>query len=235
MLARLKEKVCWANQRIIESELVTLTWGNVSGFDPQKKLVVIKPSGLAYEEMRPESMVVVDLKGSVVEGNFKPSSDTPTHLEIYKVFGRVTSVVHTHSDFASMFAQANKEIPCLGTTHADFFSGSIPLTRILEPDEVKRGYEKNTGKVIVEAFKDRDYLAVPAVLVAGHGPFVWGRTPKEAVENSIALEKVAKTAWGTLLLHPEKKALPDYVLKKHYLRKHGPDAYYGQKGGKRDD
>ncbi|HZX09696.1 MAG TPA: L-ribulose-5-phosphate 4-epimerase AraD [Acidobacteriota bacterium] len=235
MLDQLKTKVCQANIKLMESQLVTLTWGNVSGFDHQKKLVVIKPSGLAYEDMEPECMVVVDLKGYVIEGDFKPSSDTPTHIELYKAFDGLGSVVHTHSDYASMFAQAFIEIPCLGTTHADYFKGRVPVTRALDQNEVERDYEKNTGKVIVNRFRDLDHLALPAVLVAGHGPFTWGKTPEEAVEVSIALEKIAKMAWGTLALKSDKKSIPDYVLKKHYSRKHGPKAYYGQKEGDKND
>jgi L-ribulose-5-phosphate 4-epimerase len=235
MLDKLKRKVCRANIQLFESQLVTLTWGNASGFDPQKKLVVIKPSGMAYDDMRPEFMVVVDFKGAVVEGDFRPSSDTAAHIELYKAFNGISSVVHTHSDYASMFAQAFKEIPCLGTTHADFFNGPVPVTRALYQNEVERDYEKNTGKVIVERFKDLDHLALPAVLVAGHGPFIWGRNPEEAVETGIALEKIAKMAWGTLALKPEKKTIPDYVLKKHYFRMHGSNAYYGQKEGDKND
>lgn len=235
MLEQLKRKVCQANIKLVESQLVTLTWGNVSSFDRQKKLIVIKPSGLPYEDMKPKCMVVVDLNGAVVEGNFRPSSDTPTHIELYRAFDGIGSVAHTHSDYASMFAQAFKEIPCLGTTHADYFNGSVPVTRGLEQEEVERDYETNTGRVIVERFRDLDHLSLPAVLVAGHGPFAWGRDPEEAVEISIALEKIAKMAWGTLVLRTEKKSIPDYVLKKHYSRKHGSDAYYGQKEGEKND
>ncbi|MFW6140036.1 MAG: L-ribulose-5-phosphate 4-epimerase AraD [Acidobacteriota bacterium] len=235
MLEELKIKVCRANIELMESRLVTLTWGNVSGFDHQEKLVVIKPSGLVYDDMKPECMVVVNLKGDVVEGDFRPSSDTPTHIELYKTFQGISSVVHTHSDYASMFAQAFQEIPCLGTTHADYFNGSVPVTRALDQNEVEKDYEKNTGKVIAERFRNLDPLAIPAVLVAGHGPFAWGKNPEEAVEVSRTLEKIAKMAWGTLTLSPGKKSLPDYVLKKHYFRKHGSNAYYGQKGGDKND
>jgi len=231
MLDALKKKVCQANIRLIQSQLVTLTWGNVSGFDHSKKLVVIKPSGISYEDMEPESMVVVDLKGRAVEGDFRPSSDTPTHIELYKAFDGISSVVHTHSDYATLFAQALKEIPCLGTTHADYFNGPVPLTRKLDKNEVENDYEINTGKVIVDRFKELDHLALPAVLVACHGPFSWGETPEKAVEISIALEKIAKMAWGTLMLKPDKESIPGYVLKKHYFRKHGSGAYYGQKKG----
>jgi L-ribulose-5-phosphate 4-epimerase len=235
MLEGLKESVCRANCDIVKSHLVTLTWGNVSGFNKQKELIVIKPSGISYEELKPECMVVVDLSGSIVEGDLKPSSDTLTHIELYKAFNGIGSVVHTHSDYASMFAQAEKEIPCLGTTHADYFYGSVPVTRSLSQDEVEIGYEKNIGSVIVETFKKTDPLACPAVLVSGHGPFTWGKTPDEAVEVSMALEKIAKMAWGTLALTSKERFLHDYILKKHYMRKHGPDAYYGQKGGKEDE
>ena len=231
----LKQEVCRANLELIDSQLVTLTWGNASGFDPRENLVVIKPSGMTYKEMKPEQMVVVDLNGSVIEGDLQPSSDTPTHIELYKSFEGINSVVHTHSDFASMFAQANKEIPCLGTTHADYFKGSVPITRKLSQDEVESNYEKNTGKAIVEAFENMDYWAVPAALVAGHGPFAWGKTPEEAVKVSKALEKIAKMAWGTLGLKPEQIPLPYYIIRKHYSRKHGPDAYYGQKKGEEHD
>jgi L-ribulose-5-phosphate 4-epimerase len=235
MLDQLKTKVCRANIKLMESQLVTLTWGNVSGFDPQKKLVVIKPSGLAYEEIKPGSMAVVDLKGALVEGDYKPSSDTPTHIELYKAFEGIGSVVHTHSDYATMFAQSFREIPCLGTTHADYFNGPVPVTRALGPNEVKKDYERNTGKVIVERFRDLDPMAQPAVLVAGHGPFIWGKTPEEAVETSTALETIAKMAWGTLALNPDNKSIPDHVLRKHYFRKHGSNAYYGQKKGDKND
>lgn len=235
MLDELKEKVYRANLKIIDYQLVTLTWGNVSGLDPQEKLIVIKPSGVSYEEMNPESMVVIDLKGTVIEGHLKPSSDTPTHIELYKAFNGVCSIAHTHSDYASMFAQANKEMPCLGTTHADYFNGNIPVTRFLNQEEVEKDYEKNTGKAIVETFRDLDPLELPAVLVAGHGTFVWGKTPDKAVEVSLALEKAAKMAWGTLGLKTRNKLLPDYILRKHFSRKHGPDAYYGQEGGQKDD
>ena len=235
MLEGLKKSVCKANLDMIKSCLVTLTWGNVSGFDRQKGLLVIKPSGISYKELKPECMVVVDLKGLKIEGDLNPSSDTPTHIELYKSFNGIGSIVHTHSDYASMFAQADKEIPCLGTTHADYFYGSVPVTRPLNKREVETGYEKNTGSVIIEAFKKLDPLACPAVLVSGHGPFSWGKTPDEAVKVSIALEKIAKMAWGTLALKDKERALPDHILKKHYKRKHGPDAYYGQKGGKADE
>jgi L-ribulose-5-phosphate 4-epimerase len=229
MLDDLKEKVWRANLDLIKHGLVALTFGNVSAIDREKGLMAIKPSGISYEELKPEHIVVVDLEGKVVEGNLKPSSDTPTHLKLYKVFREVGGVSHAHSEYATAFAQAAMEIPCLGTTHADYFHGPIPVTRFLGQDEVREDYEANTGKVIIERFAGLNPWQMPAVLVAGHGPFCWGRTPLEAVENSLILEKVAKMALGTLLANPEKGPLPDYILKKHFQRKHGPDAYYGQK------
>jgi len=228
MLTELKEKVWRANLDLVKYRLVALTWGNVSGYDPGKELVVIKPSGISYIELQPSELVVLDLKGNVVEGKLNPSSDTPTHLEIYKEFENITGVAHTHSEYASIFAQACMEIPCFGTTHADHFKGDIPLTRFLTEKEVKKGYERNTGKVIVERFAKLNPLEMPAVLVAGHGVFSWGKTPEEAVMNNVALEKVAKMALGTMLLNPQSDRLPEYILHKHYKRKHGPDAYYGQ-------
>ncbi len=229
MLTDLKEKVWKANLDLVKYDLVTLTWGNVSGINHEKGLVAIKPSGMSYEAMKPEDIVIVDLSGKVVEGKLQPSSDTPTHLELYKAFGEISGVTHTHSEFAAMFAQAYREIPCLGTTHADLFKGDIPLTRMMKKEEVENNYEKNTGKVIIERFARLKPLEMPAVLVAGHSSFSWGKSPDEAVKNSLILEKVAKMAWGTLCLNPECDNFPDYLLNKHYQRKHGPKAYYGQK------
>jgi len=229
MLNELKEKVWQANLGLVKHGLAALTFGNVSGIDRKKGLMAIKPSGISYEKLKPAQIVVVDLEGNVVEGNLKPSSDTPTHLKLYKAFSEIGGVSHAHSEYATVFAQASREIPCLGTTHADYFHGPIPVTRYLKQEEVKEDYEANTGKIIVERFSALNPLEMPAVLVAGHGPFCWGRTPLEAVENSLILEKVAKMALGTLLANPEKKPLPDYILEKHFQRKHGPDAYYGQK------
>lgn len=229
MLNDLKEKVWQANLDLVKYGLVTLTFGNVSGIDREKGLMAIKPSGISYDELKPEHIVVVDLEGKVVESSLKPSSDTPTHLKLYRAFTEIGGVSHAHSEYAAVFAQAAMEIPCLGTTHADYFHGPIPVTRYLSQDEVKEDYEGNTGKVIIERLAGLNPWQMPAVLVAGHGPFCWGRTPLEAVENNLILEKVAKMALGTLLANPEKGSLPDYILKKHFQRKHGPDAYYGQK------
>lgn len=229
MLQDLKEQVWKANLDLVMLDLVTLTWGNVSGLDRKKGLVAIKPSGISYEEMKPSHIVLVDLEGRKAEGKFNPSSDTPTHLELYKAFAEIGAVSHTHSEYATIFAQAGMEIPCLGTTHADVFNGPVPITRFLTRTEVKKAYEINTGKVIVERFQDLKPLEMPGVLVAGHGAFTWGRTPDAAVENSLALEKIAKMALGTLLLSPRPVRFPRYLLDKHYQRKHGPKAYYGQK------
>lgn len=230
MLEELKEEVCKANKELSEKKIVIYTWGNVSGIDRQKGLMVIKPSGVAYEDMAPYDMVVVDIvSGEIVEGRLKPSSDTKTHLELYRDFENVMGVVHTHSANASAFAQAGKDIPALGTTHADYFYGSVPCTRILTKEETEGDYETNTGKVIVETFRKRniDPLSVPGVVVAGHGPFTWGKSPEDAVHNAVVLESISEMNIKTLILNPEAM-LPEYVLDKHYNRKHGKDAYYGQ-------
>ena len=229
MLQDLKEQVWKANIDLVMFDLVTLTWGNVSGLERKKGIVAIKPSGISYEEMKPSHIVLVDLEGKKVEGKLHPSSDTPIHLEIYKAFADIGAVAHTHSEYATMFAQASMEIPCLGTTHADVFYGSVPVTRFLTRVEVEEEYEKNTGRVIAERFLSLNPLERPGVLVAGHGPFTWGETPEGAVENSLALEKIAKMALGSLLLRPRPGLFPQCLLKKHYQRKHGPKAYYGQK------
>lgn len=230
MLEALKEKVCEANLELSRRGVVLYTWGNVSGIDRARGLVVIKPSGVPYQGMQPSDMVVVDLDGRVVEGTLRPSSDTPTHLELYKAFSEIGGVVHTHSTHAVVFAQAGMEIPPLGTTHADYFYGPVPVSRGLTRDEVQEAYEKNTGRVIVETVKEmgKQPLAVPAVLVRNHGPFTWGKDPAEAVYHSVVLEEIAEMAWKTLQINPSA-ALPPYVLEKHYQRKHGPRAYYGQK------
>jgi len=206
-----------------------MTFGNVSGIDRRKGIVAIKPSGVPYEALKAEDIVLVDLEGQVVEGWLNPSSDTPTHIEIYKAFPHVGGVAHAHSECATTFAQARREIPCLGTTHADLFHGAVPLTRLLAESEVAEDYERNTGKIIVERLAGLDPLEHPAVLVAGHGPFIWGRTPAESVETALALERVAKMAFGTLLLENRLPPLDGYLQDKHYERKHGPEAYYGQK------
>lgn len=230
MLNQLKQQVYEANRELVRAHLVILTWGNVSSIDREQGLVVIKPSGVAYQTMQPADMVVVDLKGNIVEGNLRPSSDLKTHLELYHAWPQIGAVVHTHSSYATMFAQADQEIPCFGTTHADYFYGSVPLSRALTAEEVKEDYEKNTGKVIIERFAKLDPVAMPGILVANHAPFVWGKNNDEAVKNAIILEEVAKMAWGTLQLNPQTKTIPQYILDKHYYRKHGTNAYYGQKG-----
>ena len=229
MLEALKEEVLQANLLLPKHGLVTFTWGNVSGIDRKRGLVVIKPSGLSYDEMKPEDMVVLDLEGNIVEGKWKPSSDTPTHLELYNAFPGCGGVVHTHSRWATVFAQACRAIPALGTTHADDFHGPIPCTRPLTDVEIAGEYEAETGNVIIETLKGRDPMAVPAALVASHGLFAWGRDPMEAVHNAVVLEEVAFMAWHTLAMAPEKGEMQQSLLDKHYLRKHGPGAYYGQK------
>ncbi len=228
MLEQLKADVYRANLDLVRHGLVTMTWGNVSGISDERDLVVIKPSGVSYQRMGPEQMVVVDLSGKVVEGECRPSSDTPTHLALYRHFQAVGGVAHTHSTRATTFAQARVEIPCLGTTHADHFFGPVPVTRPLSPDEVEAAYEANTGQVIVERFASLDPLEVPAVLVAGHGPFTWGRDAVESVRNAVALEAVAEMVLGVQTLRSDAPPLESYVLEKHYRRKHGADAYYGQ-------
>jgi L-ribulose-5-phosphate 4-epimerase len=233
MLNDLKEQVWRANLDLVRFNLVTATFGNASGVDRQKDVVAIKPSGLSYEEMRPADIVLLDLEGKRVEGKLNPSSDAPAHLELYRAFREIGGVAHTHSEYAAMFAQAAREIPCLGTTHADVFYGAVPVTRNLKRAEVEKDYERNTGKVIVERLRRLKRLEVPGVLVPFHGPFTWGRTPDEAVGNSLLLEKIAKMALGTLLLNPRSRRLPAHLLDKHFLRKHGPNAYYGQKKGGR--
>ena len=229
MLSDLRKEVCNANLDLIKYKLVTLTWGNVSGIDREKGLVVIKPSGLSYEKMKLSDMVVVDLEGNIVEGKNNPSSDTPTHLKLYKELDDIGAVAHTHSKYATIFAQAGVKIPCLGTTHADSFNGLIPITRFISEKEVKEGYEENTATVIIESFTDIQPLEVPAILVRGHGPFTFGETPAKAAGNSYMLENIAEMAFGTYQLNAKCENLPNFILKKHYNRKHGPDAYYGQK------
>lgn len=229
LLETLKHAVLQANLALQRSGLVLLTWGNVSGIDRTSGLVVIKPSGVEYSELAAEDMVVVNRSGVVVEGRYRPSSDTPTHLALYEAFPNIGGVAHTHSTYATMWAQAGRPIPCFGTTHADHFYGAIPCTRYLTAGETSGDYELETGKVIIQAMSALDPDAVPAVLVRGHGPFTWGGSPQEAVANSIVLEEVAKMAHGTLALSPNAYPIPSNLLDRHFLRKHGKDAYYGQR------
>ena len=228
MVDSLKEEVYKANLDLVKFDLVTLTWGNVSGIDRDQGLIVIKPSGIDYDTMTPKDMVVVDMKGKIIEGDLNPSSDTSTHLELYKSFTNIGGITHSHSRYATMFAQACQEIPCYGTTHADHFYGPVPVTRFLTEKEVNEDYELNTGKLIVDRFEDLDPDSTPAVVVAGHGPFTWGKNAADSVKNNLVLENVAQMALGTTQLNPEIKPLPDYIKEKHYKRKHGPGAYYGQ-------
>lgn len=232
MLEKLKADVCRANQDLVRLGLITLTWGNVSGFDRTSGYVVIKPSGVEYELLSPANMCVVDLEGNIVEGTLRPSSDTPTHLVLYRAFPQLGGIVHTHSTYATMFAQASREIPCLGTTHADQFHGPVPVTRFLTEKEASEGYETQTGNIIVERLSDADPLQVSAILVAGHGAFAWGKDPEDAVQNSLVLERVAQMAMGSFMLNPGMDELPRHIQEVHYRRKHGPNAYYGQKNRK---
>ncbi len=227
MLEKLKEEVCQANLDLVRHGLVIFTWGNVSGFDRGQGLVVIKPSGVAYADLKAEGMVVLDLEGKQVEGKMKPSSDTPTHLHLYREFQGLGGIVHTHSEWATSWAQARRSIPAYGTTHADYFYGEIPCTRPLTEEEVKEDYELNTGIVIAETFRDLDPMAMPGVLVGQHGPFAWGKNTHEAVHNAKVLDEVAKLAFRNEVLG-NKRPIDPYLLDKHYLRKHGKDAYYGQ-------
>lgn len=229
MLEALKEKVLKANLELPKRNLITYTWGNVSGIDRERGLVVIKPSGVSYDELDLKNLVVVDLDGNQLEGHLNPSSDTPTHLIIYKFFPQIGGIVHTHSPWCTIWAQAGKEIPALGTTHADYFYGKIPCTRKLTVKEVQDEYEKETGKVIIETFKGKNPIFFPGVLVNNHGPFCWGEEAKKAVENAVVMEEVAKLAYYTLRLSPEAEEIDQPLLDKHFLRKHGENAYYGQK------
>jgi L-ribulose-5-phosphate 4-epimerase len=229
MLGELRKRVCKANLDLVEEGLVIQTWGNVSGVDRASGNFVIKPSGVPYDGMKPEHMIVVSLKtGEVVEGNLKPSSDTPTHLVLYRAFPKIGGVVHTHSLYATAWAQARKAIPSYGTTQADYWYGTVPCTRLLTAKEINTDYEANTGDVIVETFKKLDPMQHPAVLVASHGPFTWGKDAHEAVHNAVVLEFIARLAGETLRLNPKAKPMQSVLLNKHFLRKHGPGAYYGQ-------
>lgn len=229
MLETLKEQVWQANRALCTHGLITLTWGNVSAIDRESGLVVIKPSGLDYDTMQPEDMVVVDLQGNRVEGKWNPSSDTPTHLVLYRQYPEIGGVAHTHSRWATIFSQAGKDIPILGTTHADAFYGDVPCTRRMTPEEIGGEYEEETGNVICETFRGKNVMEIPAVLVCSHGPFTWGKNAAKAVEHAVILEEVAMMAWHTLAMNPGasfQQALAD----RHYLRKHGAGAYYGQGG-----
>lgn len=230
MLEELKKKVYEANMELPKYGLVTFTWGNVSGIDQETGLFVIKPSGVDYDKMKPEDMVVMDLLGNKVEGHYKPSSDTPTHLELYKAFPQIGGIVHTHSSYATSWAQAGRSIPCYGTTHADYIYGEVPCLRCLTKEEIDQAYEENTGHLIVNEFKrmNKDIMAVPAVLCKNHGPFAWGRDPFEAVHNAVVLEEVAKMAYRTETINPKAAPAPTELQDKHYFRKHGANAYYGQ-------
>jgi L-ribulose-5-phosphate 4-epimerase len=230
MLEKLKQEVFEANMLLPKYGLVTFTWGNVSGIDRESGLFVIKPSGVDYETMTADDMVVMDLEGNRVEGHYKPSSDTPTHLELYKAFPEIGGIVHTHSSYATSWAQAGRGIPCYGTTHADYMYGEIPCARCLNKDEIEGAYEKNTGLLIIDLFKklDKDPMAVPAVLCKNHGPFAWGKDPHEAVHNAVVLEEVAKMAYRAETINPRIQPAPQELQDKHYFRKHGANAYYGQ-------
>ncbi len=231
MLERLKEEVFRANIELVNQGLVIYTWGNVSGIDREKGLVVIKPSGVNYDTMTAEDMVVIDLDGNVIEGNLNPSSDTPTHLALYKSFEEIGGMVHTHSEYATSWAQAGCDIPSYGTTHADYFYGNIPCTRKLTLEEINNDYEFQTGNVIIETLNQKNYkpLEMPGVIVFNHGPFTWGKNPKDAVHNAKVLEEVSKMAFRTESINKSVRSIDDALLNKHYLRKHGENAYYGQK------
>ena len=230
MLESLKQQVCEANLLLPQHGLVTFTWGNVSAIDRAMGLVVIKPSGVSYDGMKPEDMVVVDLSGTVVEGKYRPSSDTPTHVELYKAFSEIGGVVHTHSSYATSWAQAGRDIPCYGTTHADYFYGPIPCLRCLTQEEIEEAYERNTGTLIVSEFArlGLDPAAVPGVLCKNHGPFTWGKDAFEAVHNAVVMEEVAKMAYRAEQINASIQPAPQALQDKHYFRKHGKNAYYGQ-------
>ena len=230
MLEELKKIVCEANMDLPKYGLVNFTWGNVSAIDRASGLFIIKPSGVKYEKLTPEAMVVVDLEGRKVEGEYNPSSDTPTHVELYKAFPEIGGIVHTRSSYATSWAQAGRSIPCYGTTHADYIYGEVPCLRCLTAEEIAEGYEKNTGRLIVSEFLRmcKDPLSVPAVLCKNHGPFVWGKDAEEALHNAVVLEEVAKMAFHTELINPKAESAPQSIKDKHFYRKHGANAYYGQ-------
>ena len=228
MLEELKKIVCEANKMLPKHDLVRYTWGNVSGIDRENGLVVIKPSGVPYEEMQPEDMIVTDLRGAVLEGRWRPSSDMPTHLVLYRAFPEIGGVVHTHSRWATSFAQAGRSIPLLGTTQADYFYGDIPCTRPMTAEEIRGAYEEETGNVILETFRGLDPENLPGVLVHGHGPFAWGTDPLNAVHNAVVMEECAFMDYHALMLEPDLTGISDALRDRHFLRKHGKDAYYGQ-------
>jgi L-ribulose-5-phosphate 4-epimerase len=233
MFNELKAEVCRVNKALVDSGLVILTWGNVSGADRQAGVMAIKPSGVDYARLTPDDIVVVNIAdGKAIEGKARPSSDTPTHLHFYRAFPNIGGVVHTHSRYATAWAQAGRELPCYGTTHADHFGGTVPVARMLTQAEIESGYEEHTGRIVEECFKQRGVNPddVPGVLLHGHAPFTWGKTPQKALENSIALEACAQMAFETLALNPQAQPLPEHILNKHWNRKHGPGAYYGQPG-----
>lgn len=228
-IANLKKEVYDANMELVRRNLIIYTWGNVSGIDREQGIVAIKPSGVEYDELTPEMIVLVSLEtGKVLEGTLRPSSDTPTHLKLYRAFQEIGGVTHTHSTCATAWAQAGLPIPCMGTTHADYFHGDVPVTRFLTPQETEEAYEGNTGTVIIEAFQGKNPIHTPGVLCAGHGPFTWGKTPAQSVYHAVVLEEVAKMGLMARSLQPGLGALPQHISDKHFLRKHGPNAYYGQ-------
>lgn len=230
MLEELKKIVFEENLELVKRELVIYTWGNVSGLDRESKTFAIKPSGVDYDVMKAEDMVILDLEGNKIEGKYKPSSDTATHIELYKAFPEIGGIVHTHSSYATSWAQARRDIPAFGTTHADYFYGDIPCARPLTKDEIEGEYEKNTGLVIIETLKKRNInpMDIPGIIIASHGPFAWGKDAKEAVHNAVVMEELAKMAYRTIQINPQIKSVEQYLLNKHYFRKHGANAYYGQ-------
>lgn len=230
MLEELKERVYKANMELPKHGLVTFTWGNVSEIDRETGYFAIKPSGVEYDKLTPEDMVLMDLQGNKIEGKYNPSSDTATHIELYKAFSEIGGIVHTHSPWATSWAQAGRGIPCYGTTHADYMYGEIPCVRNLTEEEINEAYEKNTGILIAEYFADKDYNAMPAVLCKNHGPFTWGKDGMEAVHNAVVLEEVGKMAARTEMINPKVQEAPQELKDKHYYRKHGANAYYGQRG-----
>lgn len=229
MLEKLKQEVLEANLCLPKFGLVVFTWGNVSAIDESGKYVAIKPSGVEYDVLKRDDIVIVDLDGNVVEGHFSPSSDTPTHLELYRNFPKIKGIVHTHSRWATIFSQAKLDLNPFGTTHADYFYGKIPCTRLMNKEEIENDYELNTGKVIVETFKEKDPMQVPAVLVASHGPFAWGKSAMDAVHQAVVLEEIAMMNWHSMMANKTLDSMQSDLLNKHFLRKHGKNAYYGQK------